>query len=509
MNDNILKIKKHVKITDYIEPGKLIKTSDKNWKCLSPFSSEKTPSFYIKEEPSGIQKFKCFSTGIAGDIISFLMELENKTFPEVIQELSDKIGIVNEYSKIKISQKKYIDILNKVNNKLKFLLDQSQPAKDYLINTRKLTEETIDLFKIGYSNDSILAFLIANNLDLGLSKELGIIGESNSNYYNVINNRITIPLFSKESNIIGITNRRFLETDTYPKYVNPPNNTLYKKNNYIFNLNFSSEYIKKADSVIIVEGHFDFIKLFQSGFKNSACILGTMLYSGQIKELAKLTENFYICLDSDPAGKRAIIKNTKEIIKQGYNIFIIELEQGEDPDSFIDNYGAKEFQKKINNAKNFLEYINSQNEDMIELLEDLSEIIPKINSTVKQQYWYQNIKKYTGIDISKNIKKEYFEKVKSKPLSETDLIFLRLFINSNDEQKSYIINNLRTETENGKLLYLKLKNTNYNISLTDEENETIKLLKSKTLFTKEKIEKMIKQHNEKIKIASCLKKQEN
>lgn len=232
-----------------------------------------------------------------------------------------------------------------------------------------------------------------------------------------------------------------------------------------------------------------------------------MLYSGQIKELAKLTENFYICLDDDPAGKRAIIKNTKEIIKQGYNIFVVELESGEDPDSYIDKYGIKEFQKKLNNAKNFIEYINSQNEDMIELLEDISEIIPKINSTIKQQFWYKNIKNYIGIDISKNIKKEYFEQIKSKPLSENDLIFLRLFINSNDEYKSLIVSNLKTETENGKLLFLKLKNKNYNISFSDEETETIKLLKSKTPFTKDKIEKMIKQHNEKNKIKSCLTKQ--
>lgn len=507
MNDNIIKIKKHVKITDYIDPAKLIKNGDKNWKCLSPFSSEKTPSFYIKEEPTGAQIFKCFSTGTAGDIFSFLMEFENKTFPEVVQELSEKIGIINEYSKIKISQKKYIEILNKVNNKFKFLLDQEQSVKDYLINIRKLTEETIELFKIGYSNDSVLTFLTNNNLDLALSKELGLIGESNTNYYNIIKNRITIPLFSKDDNIIGVTNRRFLESDIYPKYINPPNNTLYKKNNYIFNLNFSAEHIKKADAVIIVEGHFDFIKLYQSGFKNSACILGTMLYSGQIKELAKLTENFYICLDDDPAGKRAIIKNTKEIIKQGYNIFVVELESGEDPDSYIDKYGIKEFQKKLNNAKNFIEYINSQNEDMIELLEDISEIIPKINSTIKQQFWYKNIKNYIGIDISKNIKKEYFEQIKSKPLSENDLIFLRLFINSNDEYKSLIVSNLKTETENGKLLFLKLKNKNYNISFSDEETETIKLLKSKTPFTKDKIEKMIKQHNEKNKIKSCLTKQ--
>lgn len=504
MNDNIIKVKKHVKITDYIEPAQLIKTSDKNWKCLSPFSSEKTPSFYIKEETSGIQLFKCFSTGIAGDIFNFLMELENKTFPEVLQDLSEKIGIPNEYSKIKVSQKKYIDVLYKVNNKLKFLIEEEQSVLDYLINKRKLTKETIDLFKIGYSNTSLLNFITTNNLDLTVCKELGLIGESNSNYYNIINNRITIPLFSKDNNIIGITNRRFLETDIYPKYINPPNNTIYKKNNYIFNLNFSSEHIKKEDFVLIVEGHFDFIKLYQAGFKNTACILGTMLYSGQIKELAKLTENFYICLDSDPAGKRAIIKNTKEIIKQGYNIFVIELEQGEDPDSYIDKYGAAEFKKKINNAKDFISYINSQSEDMIELLEDLSDIIPKVNSTIKQQYWYQNIKKYIGIDISKNIKKEYYEQIKSKPLSENDLIFLRLYINSPDDLKDTIINNFTLETENGKLLYLKLKNTKYNISFTDEELEIIKLIKSDKLFSKEKIEKMINKNKETTNI--CRKK---
>lgn len=506
MNDELVKIKELVKITDYIDKSKLIKNGDKNWKCLSPFSSEKTPSFYIKEEKSGVQLFKCFSTGIAGDIFSFLMELETKTFPEVVQELSDKIGIVTEYSKIKTSQKKYIDILYKVNNKLSFLLSQETNVLKYLTDQRKLTKETIELFQLGYSNDSLLNFLINKNLDLDLAKELGIIGESNGNYYNIITNRITIPLFSKDNNIIGLTNRKYLETDTYAKYVNPPNNTLYKKNNYIFNLNFSKEFIKKEDFVIIVEGHFDFIKLYQAGFKNTACVLGTSIYSGQIKELAKLTENFYICLDGDEAGKRAIIKNTKEIIKQGYNIFIIELDKGEDPDTFIDKYGADAFQKKINNAKNFLEYINDQNEDMIELLEDLSEIIPKITSTIRQQYWYQNIKKYTGIDISKNIKKEYFEQIKSKPLTEKDLIFLRLFINSEDEHKSLITKKINLETENAKLLYLKLKNDKYKIYLTNEEEETIDLIKSKNKFSLEKIKKTIDKHNEELKLKACLKK---
>lgn len=492
MNENIIKIKKSVKITDYIK-NDLIDNGD-GWKCLSPFTKEKTPSFFIKEEDS-MQFFKCFSSGKGGDIFSFLMELESKSFIEVYQELAEKLNLSIDSIKLKTSQKKYINILEKINLKLKFNLSEKEDVLNYLIEKRRFNKETINLFQLGWSESGILSYINAEKLDKDFSAEIGLIGKKDG-YFDIIRNRITIPLFSINNEIIGIGTRKYLESDIYGKYILPPNSSLFKKNSFLYGLNFSYDEIKKKDAAILVEGNFDVIKLFQSGIKNIVGICGTTIYSTQVKLLQKLTNNFYICLDGDVAGYSAIIKNCKELIKQGIDIFIIELKDNLDPDEFIDLKGPREFIKLFNNAKNLFEFLADRKEELITILEELSLIIPKIESTIKQQFWYQNIEKYTGINIKNNIKKEYYDKKKTEQLTYNDTLFLKLFINTNEDGKKKLEENPFYETEFGKLLFLKLSNTNYNIEFSNDENEIINSIKSNKIILLDEIDKNIKKIKE-------------
>src|SRR5690606_25527414 len=246
---------------------------------------------------------------------------------------------------------------------------------------------------------------------------------------------------------------------------------------------------------IIVEGCLDQIKLYYNGFENVVSPLGKSLLSGQVKAIKQYTNNIIFCFDGDKAGKGAIFKNFKDVIKQDCNIFIAELPDNEDPDSFIMTYGKLEFQKILDNSLDILSYLNKiHGEELIEMLEELSNIINKIDDSIKKQIWIQNIKKYTGIDIRKdNIKKEYFLLEDDRgALSYKDNLFLKLYLNAeNEECKTLLDDNLFFDTEFGKTLYLKLSNKTYSISFTDKENEAISNLILEKKYSEEEISKEI------------------
>lgn len=478
-------IKQKVKISDYFPKEALTKTAE-GFKACCPFHKETLPSFYINEV-NGVELYHCFGCEKGGDIFSFLQEKECKDFDEVYNELLVKIGIEESSSITKktIKKTKTSDILlQSVNTYLMQTLIKKQDVLDYLQKTRGLTMETIKTFQLGWSEGKILSLINTLSYNLETCADLGIIKKGENGFYDTIKNRITIPLFAKDGKMIGISSRAFLDTDTGGKYIHPPNNKVFKKNSILYGYNLTKEEIKKENKVIIIEGQFDLLKLYQSGIKNVVSVLGTNIFSDQVKQISKLTENYYFCFDGDNAGRDAIIKNIKEVIKQGDNIFIINLPEKEDPDSYIDKYGKDKFLELVKNAESILDFIASSKESMIPMLEELSKIIPKITSSVKKQFWYKNILKYTGIDLTKDIKKEYFSRQKNETLTLNDTLFLKTFINGTDEAKELLSKTPFYETERAKLLYFKIKNTIFNIAFTEEE---LQIMESLTLSKKYEI----------------------
>lgn len=491
--DNRLEIKKRVKISDYIKTD--LKETTQGFHTLSPFSNEKTPSFFIKND-NGIEVFKCFSTGKSGDIFSFLMTLENKTFSEVYNDLCEKLKLPIEGLKIKTAQKPYIDLLEKLNIWFQYNLTEFPDAVTFLQDDRGLTDDTIKEFGLGWVNDDLLEYIDAESMSKALLLEVGVLGKKTS-YYPVLKNRIIIPLLSPTGNTIGFGTRKYFDTDTYAKYMLPPNNVIYKKGGFLYNVDKAKDHIKSKDYVILFEGFFDVITAYQNGIKNTVAINGTSMYSSQVKLLQKLTNNFYICLDNDAPGLAAIMKNCKELIKNGVDIHIVELANGLDPDEYIRTYGVDEFQKQINNAKSIFEFIAELGENQIEVLEEIALIVLKIPSEIRRQFWYKSIEDRTGINIRNNIKKSFYETKVTETLSQNDGSFLFLYINADDNTKPIVEEKITLDTNLGKLLYLKLKNKKYSIEYTDKEKQILDSLTIQKPITEETIKKELEKILEK------------
>lgn len=491
---NIDKIKKKIKISSFFKKEDLEVTSE-GFKTVCPFHKEDTASFFISEKDE-IELFHCFGCNKGGDIFSFLSLKENKTFSEVLKEYGGEEEI--KPKKKKTTYNYYHDLLNQVNDYFKENIKKSKEVLDYLKN-RNITEEDIEFFGLGYSEKGILDFLNKNNLNKDYAEELGLIKKGDFGFYDIIKNRITIPIFNRDKQLTGISTRKYLDTDTFAKYINPPNNKIFKKNTTLYGINWSEEQIKEKDYVIIVEGYLDFLTLFKNGFENTVCVLGVNLFSDHVKLLSKLTRNFYFCFDKDLAGKEAIIKNIKECVKAGVTINIIEFPDGAekmDPDEYVRKEGKENFEKLIKNAISLVDFINKTGDKMIKILEDLSYVIPKIESTIMQKFWYKNILDVIGIDIQKDIKKEFFNRKKEQPLSINDTLFLKTFINTDDAGKDLLIKNNFLESEEAFFMFNKLKNTEYGIIFSENEQHLIETIKQNKKYTIDDIKKIIKKNEE-------------
>lgn len=490
----IQQIKQSVKISSYFDQKDLIPNGEGKFKTLSPFNKEDTPSFFINTI-DGIEVFKDFSSGAGGDIFSFLQKRDRKSFIEVYNDLSEELGLTDKPKKKKNVNTEYYTILSQLawtfNQQIK-----SKPDVIEFLKNRGITEDDINTFNLGWVDNGILSLAKTLKIEEAKLLDLGLIGEGDNGKYDIMRYRITIPLYNDVGQIVGISTRKFLETDKAGKYINPTNNALFKKNSFMFGFNIAKETIKEKDMVILCEGYFDFIQLYKAGFTNSVCVLGTALMSDHVKNLSKLTNNFYFCFDGDVAGENSVIKNAKEVIKQGFNLFVIELPKGEDPDSYVIKYGTDAFKNLIRNAKTILEYIQKNDEIMIAMLEDLKGILPKITSSVKKQLWYKNVETTIGIDLTKDLKKEFFEKKQKEELTERDILFITTLINADDEGKKRLLENEFFQTEKAKYLVLKLTNKIYDIAFTQEENNLIKSLTLKKQYDIKEVNKIIKRVEE-------------
>lgn len=500
--NNIKIIKEREKIRNYIDPNKLIKINEKQWKTISPFTNETNPSFFIKEV-DGVEIFKDFSSGYGGDIFTFLQIKEKKSFLEILRELEKKHNLVlNEKNKKKkkTDLSEYYEILSKISFFSYQNLLGNQEILNYL-KSRNLNENDIQLFNLGWLGENDL-FTIINSYNFDKAKliDLGLIIEKNQKIYTLLKNKITIPLYDEKNNIIGISARKYFKEDNGSKYLNPTNNILYKKNSYIFGLNLAKDEIKKNNFVIITEGYFDFIQLYKNNIKNSIAIAGTSLMNEQVKILKKYTNKFYFCFDGDIAGINSIIRNSKEPIKEEIDIYIIELPKGEDPDSFIIKNSKEEFNKLINNAKHIIDYIKSNEDILIEYLEGLQKIIPKIKSPIKQELWYKNILEKCKINLKKNIKEEFFLLKNQEELTENDIIFIKTFINTDDEGKKLLLQNKFYETDKAKYFILKYINKTYKIKFSEEDKNIINMFKINKTYDIDYIKKIINKKKEELKL---------
>jgi DNA primase len=395
--ETIEEVRSRMDIVDVVSDFVSLKKSGSNYKALSPFSTEKTPSFFVVPA-KGI--FKDFSSGKGGDSISFIIEHEGLSYPEAIRFLAKKYGVeIKEDQFARQDDEKMSDrealfiIMNFSKDYFKRLLHEHDEGKGIGLSyfqERGFNMRTIEKFELGYALD-IWDGLYHEAIQNGYSEEIlekaGLVIKKENRTYDRFRGRVIFPVHGLSGKIVAF-GARILSKDkqaNQPKYINSPETDIYHKSNVLFGLYFAKNAIRQADNVFLVEGYTDVISMHQSGIENVVASSGTALTEEQIKLIKRFTDNVTVLFDGDAAGIKAALRGIDMILKGGLNVRVVLLPDGEDPDSYSRNKSTTEFNQYIKGAaKDFISfkanvYAKETEGDPIRKAESIREIINSIS----------------------------------------------------------------------------------------------------------------------------------
>ena len=398
-DSTIQEIKDRLDIVEVVGDFVSLKKSGSSYKALSPFSSEKTPSFFVS--PSK-QIFKCFSTGKGGDAIEFLKEVESLSYIEAIKYLAEKYGVeINEtdqdYNKNNDKESLLI-ILNKAKSFFIENLNSKEGnslAKTYL-DHREVDIKMIEKFEIGYSLDkwnSLHNFFMDNSYNEEHISKAGLILENNNKKYDRFRGRLMFPIHNISGKVIAFGARLIKDEKNQPKYINSPETELYIKSKVLYGLYQSKNHIRKFDKCYLVEGYTDVISLFQIGIENVVSSSGTSLTKDQIRLISRYTKNITILFDGDTAGVNASLRGMDLILENDMNVNIVSFPENEDPDSLSKRLGKQKFLNHLsNNEIDLIRYkVDILNSDFkndpikkSEMIFDIVRSISKIPNSIKR-----------------------------------------------------------------------------------------------------------------------------
>ncbi len=349
-------------ISEYVT----LKKTGANYKGLSPFREERTPSFVVSPVKN---IFKDFSTGIGGNAITFYMKINNISFVEAIEELSRKYNItmskvVRKNVESRSEYNMYYEILSKVENYYVDNLINNKEATKYIEN-RGFTEEDIKKYNIGFSSnqwDDLYNFLTKEGYGEKELIELGLIKKNeNGNIFDVFRNRIMFPIVNSYSKTIGFGGRIIENNENTPKYLNSPDSLVFNKGKELFGLTNRGQDIKKKGFAILMEGYLDVLTSHKHGFNSSVASLGTSLTEDQVMLLKKYTNNVVIAYDNDEAGKNAILKAMYIFKKHDFNVkCLVVSDTIKDPDEYLRKRGKKEFTKILKTSIEAFDYLYTE-----------------------------------------------------------------------------------------------------------------------------------------------------
>ncbi|PAF46007.1 DNA primase [Helicobacter sp. 11S02629-2] len=353
--ESIEKLKDSIDIVELISNYIEVKKSGINYMALCPFHNEKTPSFVINKEKGF---YHCYGCGQSGDGISFVMEYEKLDFNEAVSKLASMFNVTLEYTKESASKDKPLsDILGALAKFYHSNLFKNQAILDYL-KQRGLSEESIEVFKIGYSSSSIetLNFIESNKFSRAEALELGVITEGNDRTYAKFANRIIFPIQSNTGNVVGFGGRTLSAEKNVAKYLNSPQSRVFNKSKLLYGYNLARPEIYNTKEVIICEGYLDVIMLHQYGIKNAVATLGTALNELHIAQLKKLDSKVRLCFDGDSAGIKAAFRASTLLAKHSIDGSVSIIEGGLDPADMMKLDKKKEFLELIKNSKDFFRF---------------------------------------------------------------------------------------------------------------------------------------------------------
>ncbi len=397
----------------------VLKKSGSNFKGLSPFSDERTPSFMVSPAK---QLWKDFSSGKGGSVVSFLMEHEHFSYPEAIKYLANKYGIEVEETertdeqKEKATQKENLfivsDYAKEYFHKTLLNIEEGKAIGLSYFKERGFTQETIEKFSLGYSLDKWDAFTntaIKKGYQLEYLEKTGLTIVKGEKQFDRFKGRVIFPIQSMSGRTLGFGGRILTNDKKAAKYLNSPESDIYHKSDVLYGLYQAKSVISKEDNCYLVEGYTDVLQFNQTGIINVVSSSGTALTTSQIRLINRLTKNITVLYDGDDAGLRASIRGIDLILEQGMNVKVCTFPEGEDPDSFAKNNSLEALKEYLNkNSKDFITFkanllIKEADNDPIKKANTVHEIIAsisKIPDDIKKEIYIQECSRLMNIEES-------------------------------------------------------------------------------------------------------------
>jgi DNA primase len=499
-----------------------LKKAGSNFKGLSPFTDEKSPSFMVSPVK---QIWKDFSTGKGGNAVSFLMEHEHYSYPEAIKFLAKKYNIEIEETVQSDQEKEQM-------NERESMFLVSNFAKDYfhdvLLNAtqgkaiglsyfkeRGFREDIIKKFDLGYCLDTWDSFTneaLKKGYDIKYLASTGVTIVRENKQFDRFKGRVMFPIHSMSGRILGFGGRTLSSDKKTAKYVNSPESDIYHKSKILYGIYQAKKEIAKQDNCFLVEGYTDVISFYQSGIENVVASSGTALTSDQIRLVNRLTKNITVLFDGDAAGIRASIRGIDLILEQGMNVKVVTFPDGEDPDSFAKKHSEVALREYLEeSAQDFINFkvsllMKEASNDPVKkagLIRDIVTSISKIPDSIQREVYVQECSRIMEIServlfselaqlISKNTKdfnknqqkdKQSFEVVKkqTEQLKEVDSLFIlereiiRILLLFGNQETDFV-DFIEVEDEEGVMHLEKEKYTNQvskelYLNLQDDEIE--------------------------------------
>ena len=496
--ETIDKIFSTIRVEEIIGEYVQLKRAGSNFKGLSPFHEEKSPSFVVS--PSK-QIWKDFSTGKGGTAISFLMEIENFTYPEALRHAAKKYGIeieenVREYSEEEKQSQTERDLLYKIHEVANdFFQDQLWKSEEgkmiaySYFKERELRDDIIKKFQLGYSPEKKNAFTEfalekAYSKDILEKSGLSIFPENSPSGIDRFRDRVVFPIHSFSGRVLGFGARILKNNVKTAKYLNSPETEIYHKSNVLYGLNQGKQSISRKNLCLLVEGYMDVVSLHQSGIENVVASSGTSLTTEQIKLIKRLTENVTILFDGDKAGIKASFRSIDMLLSEGMNIRVLLFPDGDDPDSFARKHPQEYVENFIDKeAKDFIDFkaeilLKDAGNDPIKKAESIRDIVKSVafvQNALKREVYLKEVSNKFGLSEQSlfnelQIQTNVTQQQESKPKFEEKKVAPKLEI---VQEGTFSVNPLVLQEE--KLVDLMLKYGDFVLDRKDSEGNDYKI----------------------------------